>query len=171
MNYTKLSEGEKNALIQKAADAAYHYENTYGSCAQSCLGGLREAFPELGISDEMFKSSYGLAGGCGCSIKGTCGALSGAAMAVSLIAGRDHKHMDDDFTACYDKVKKVLGAFEEKFGVTCCEVQTAMMGSCFDFMTEEGEAGYNANDGDANCAKAVAYATELVARMVVDGEL
>ena len=46
-----------------------------------------------------------------------------------------------------------------------------MMGSCFDFMTEEGEAGYNANDGDANCAKAVAYATELVARMVVDGEL
>ena len=171
MDYTKLSASEKEALIQKAAESAFHYENTYGSCAQSCLGGLRDAFPELGISEEIFKSSYGLAGGCGCSIKGTCGALSGAAMAISLIAGRDKSHMDDDFTSCYDKIKKVIAKFSEKFGVTCCEVQTATMGACFDFMTEVGEAGYNAKNGDENCSKAVSYATQLVAEMIVSGEL
>ena len=170
-DYTKLSASEKEALVKKASESAYNYEKTYGSCAQSCLGGLRDAFPDLGVTDEMFKTSYGLAGGCGFCLEGTCGALSGAAMAISILNGRDKDHMDDDFSACYDKIKKVIANFRSKYGVTCREVQTAMLGDCYDFFTEEGEAGYNAKDGDENCAKAVGYSTKLVAEMIVNGEL
>ena len=47
-DYTKLSASEKEALVKKASESAYNYEKTYGSCAQSCLGGLRDAFPDLG---------------------------------------------------------------------------------------------------------------------------
>ena len=118
-DYTKLSASEKEALVKKASESAYNYEKTYGSCAQSCLGGLRDAFPDLGVTDEMFKTSYGLAGGCGCCLEGTCGALSGAAMAISILNGRDKDHRDDDFSACYDKIKKVIANFRSKYGVTC----------------------------------------------------
>ena len=56
-DYTKLSPDEKDALVKKAMDVGFQTETDYGNCIQSCLNGLYEAFPDLGITKDMLKAS------------------------------------------------------------------------------------------------------------------
>lgn len=60
-DYTKLSPDEKDALVKKAMDVGFQTETDYGNCIQSCLNGLYEAFPDLGITKDMLKASFGIA--------------------------------------------------------------------------------------------------------------
>ena len=71
-DYTKLSQEEKDALVKKAMDVGFQTETDYGNCIQSCLYGLYCAFPDFGITKDMLKASFGIAGGTGCSLMGTC---------------------------------------------------------------------------------------------------
>lgn len=170
--YWLLPQEEKDALVKKAADAAAETESLYGNCVQSVLNGLYVAFPDMGITPEMIKGGFGLAGGCCISLKGTCGALSGAAFAISLFYGRPI----DDFAGYYDDcqalIRTVMDAFEEKYGsVLCCDVLTHNLGAPYDWKTEEGFNAYNAHNGTPEDAAVVAFCTEIVAKMLVDGKL
>ena len=170
--YWKLPEEEKELLVRKAADVAYQTESLYGNCVQSVLNGLYEAFPDMGITPEMIKGGFGLAGGCCISLKGTCGALSGAAFAISLFYGRPI----DDFAGYYDDcqalIRTAMDAFEEKYGgILCHEVLTRNLGAPYDWKTEDGFKEYNDHDGTPHDAEVVAFCTEMVARMLVDGKL
>ena len=147
--YWKLPEEEKELLVRKAADVAHQTESLYGNCVQSVLNGLYEAFPDM-----------------------TCGALSGAAFAISLFYGRPI----DDFAGYYDDcqalIRTVMDAFEEKYGgVLCHEVLTRNLGAPYDWKTEDGFKEYNDHDGTPHDAEVVAFCTEMVARMLVDGKL
>ena len=84
-DYTKLSHEEKEVLVKKAMDVGFQTETDYGNCIQSCLNGLYTAFPDLGITEDMLQACFGIAGGCGCSLLGTCGALNAAAWAMAVI--------------------------------------------------------------------------------------
>ena len=171
-DYASLPQAEKDALVAEAMKVAHDTEFGFGSCAQSVLGGLRKVFPDLGITDEIFTASFGLAGGCGCSLLGTCGALSGAAMAISAICGRPASDMSGDYEACYTEIQKIVPKFAEKYnGVLCKDVMITTMGAVYDWQNEEGAKGYNDHDGDECCAQAVATAAGLVAQMIVDGEI
>ena len=170
--YWLLPQEEKEALIKKACDVAYQTESLYGNCVQSVLNGLYEAFPDMGITPEMIKGGFGLAGGTCISLKGTCGALAGAAFAISLFYGRPI----DDFAGYYDDcqalIRTVMDAFEEKYGsVLCCDVLTHNLGAPYDWKTEEGFKEYNAHEGTPHDAKVVSFRTEKVARMLVEGKL
>ncbi|MBE6030947.1 MAG: C_GCAxxG_C_C family protein [Clostridiales bacterium] len=170
--YVKLSDAEKQALIDKVKQIGHDTETAYGSCAQSCLDALMKVFPELGITDELFTASYGLAGGCGCSLTGTCGALNGAALAISVYCGRNGKDMDGDYGACYEAIRKVVEPFKEKYnGVLCPDVMKATMGDVYDFKTDEGDKLYGEHDGTEHCSQAVAFAASKVAELIVNGEL
>lgn len=57
MDYQKLSAEEKQALVEKARDRAFFYEQEYRNCPQSTLAGLKDVFN--GISDEAFRSVFG----------------------------------------------------------------------------------------------------------------
>lgn len=171
-DYTKLTDAEKKALLDKIAQVAHDTEYSYGSCAQSCLKALKEAFPDMGITDELFTASYGLAGGCGCSLEGTCGALNGAALAVSACIGRPENNMDGDYSSCYEKIRDLVAPFKAKYnGVRCGDVMTTTLGAVYDFKTEEGEKGYMDHDGDEHCAQAVVFAATMVANLILNGEL
>lgn len=87
-DYTALSLEEKEALVKKAMEVSFQTETDYGNCIQSCLNGLYSAFPDIGITEDMLRCSFGIAGGCGCSLLGTCGALNAAAWIISLFYGR-----------------------------------------------------------------------------------
>ena len=170
--YWLLPQEEKDALVKKACDVAHQTESLYGNCVQSVLNGLYEAFPDMGITPEMIKGGFGLAGGTCISLKGTCGALAGAAFAISLFYGRPI----DDFAGYYDDcqalIRTVMDAFEEKYGsVLCCDVLTHNLGAPYDWKTEEGFKAYNEHNGTPHDAEVVAFCTDIVARMLVDGKL
>ena len=170
-DYSKLSPEEKKALVQRAYDAGYHYEHTYSNCCQCTLAALSDVFPDLGIDDKLFKSAFALGGGFGQSTCGTCGALSGAGMAISLLLGRERSHMDTPTQNCFDAAYQVYEKFCETFGgCRCRDVQTSLFGECFEFRKKGRLEGYLAADGHAKCGTVVGTAAALVAELLVSGE-
>lgn len=171
-DYSKLPESEKKALVQKAYDAGFHYEHSYSNCGQCTLAALSDVFPDLGIDDKIFKAAFALGGGFGQSTRGTCGALSGAGIAISLLLGRERSHMDVVTQNCFDAAYEIYEQFIAKFnGPRCCDVQTSLFGQCFEFRKEGQLDGYLAADGHGKCGTVVGTAAALVAQMIVDGKL
>jgi len=171
-DYTILSDQEKDALVKKAVDTSIQTETNYGSCMQSCLYGLRSAFPDIGITEEMLQASYGIAGGCGCSIQGTCGALNAAACVLSLFYGRPATDIGGDYGDCYEAIRDIMDSFRQRYGgILCSDVLTHNLGAPYDWKTPEGDAEYTAHNGTYHCAMTVAFCTERVARMIVNGAL
>lgn len=172
-DYTTLSKKEKEALIMEARNVAIHTETYYGNCMQSVLHGLYKAFPDMGITEDMLRGCFGLAGGCGCSLRGTCGALNGAAWAISLFYGRPIDDLPGDYEDCHAKIREIMDKFSEKYQgrVLCSDILTFNMGAPYDWKTEQGLEDYNAHNGTHYCAEAAAFCTELIARMIVNGEL
>ena len=120
----------------------------------------------------MLRGCFGLAGGCGCSLQGTCGALNAAAWAISLRYGRPIHDLAGDYEACHEKIRDVVEKFRQRYGgVLCSDVMCHTMGAVYDWKTPEGDLGYMEHNGTFHCATAVAFCAEIIARMIVDGEL
>lgn len=115
-DYAILPAEEKEALVKQAMDTAWHIEYDYGNCIQSVLCGLRESFPDIGITDDIIRASFGMAGGGCISLKGTCGALCGAAMAISLFYGRPADDLPGYYDDCHALIRTVMDEFEAKYG-------------------------------------------------------
>lgn len=171
-DYTLLSPEEKQALIQKAYDRGYFYENSYSNCGQCTLAALNDVFPDLGIDEKIYKAAFALGGGLGQTTRGTCGALSGAAMAVSLLLGREMSHMEAVTQNCFDVAHRIYEKFSAKFeGMRCCEVQTHIFGRYYEFRKEGELEGYLAAGGHSKCGTVVGTAASLVAELLVNSEI
>lgn len=87
------------------------------SCSQATLIGTVRAFPEskCELSDASLKAiSCGLRGGIGKTFdEGTCGALTGAVIAIGLLC-------PDDENKAADLSKELYLEFKNKFGTVCC---------------------------------------------------
>ena len=171
-DYAALPYEEKEALVKQAMDRAWQIEYDYGNCIQSVLCGLMEAFPDMGLTPDMVKASFGMAGGGCISLKGTCGALCGAAMAISLFYGRPVDDLPGYYDDCHALIRTIMDAFEAEYGsVLCCDVLKKNLGEAYDWKNEEGFLAYNAHNGSGHDADVAAFCTENVARMLVDGRL
>lgn len=172
LDYTKLPQEEKEALIKKAMNVGIQTETDYGNCIQSMLNGLYSAFPDFGITKDMLKACFGIAGGCGCSLEGTCGALNAAAWAISICYGRPIDDLSGDYDACHAMVRDVVDTFRNEYGgILCKDVMIHTMGDVYDWKTPEGDQGYMDHNGTFHCATAVAFCAEIIARMIVEGKL
>lgn len=85
------------------------------SCSQSTLIGIAREHAEIMPPEPTLKAAAcGLRGGIGKTFdKGTCGALTGAVIALGLI------YADDEAKAA-DKSKQLYQAFKQRFGTVCC---------------------------------------------------
>lgn len=119
---------------ERAERLAKEYLRKYYGCSQTTLAAVADA---LGIdAEQVFKSMIGLAGGVGITGWGTCGALTGAAAAISLYLGPDRREYENTpeirfkiYELCWEVAEK----FKERFGgVTCWEVQRKLFGRHFD---------------------------------------
>ena len=73
-------------ISQKLYDTAFKYEENNGGCCQCVLGSVKE---NLGnISDNLFQAATAMAGGVAAS-GNTCGACTGAILALGAFRGRD----------------------------------------------------------------------------------
>lgn len=103
--------------IEKVNEEILKLRGAGMSCSQSTLIGLARAFSE-GMPDEATLSalSVTLRGGIGATFdEGTCGALTGAAIALGLI-------YRDDPKMAVAKTKELYNTFKERFGSVRCGV-------------------------------------------------
>ena len=133
---------EKSAVDKEVLGEAYR--RGYDYCKRiACAPGVFAAIMEtLGYEDDpkvndVWKATLGLIGGTGNMAIGTCGAMAGAAMAISYSFGFTRKNLQED----PGKMLKVVGAvaevgkkMQEKYDhIQCQEVQFHNWGKSYRF--------------------------------------
>jgi len=122
-------------IAERACELATEYEKTCTGCAQATVAGLLDA---LGIrNDDVFKAASGLADGVGLTGDGSCGSLTGGAMVIGLLLGRERKDHQDILKPMksYLLCKELHGDFIRQYGsCRCHDIQKKLMGRTFDLL-------------------------------------
>ena len=125
-------------------------------CAESVVLALAKA---QGIESDLLPKvatafCSGMARTCG-----TCGALTGAIMGISLGLGRSDA--SGTTQPSYTATQRLIEEFEQEFGARDCHV---LLGC--NLNTPEGQATFRENRLGERCAKYTSKATEIAARIV-----
>ena len=128
-------------------------------CAESVVLAIAHA---EGVESELLPKvatafCSGMARTCG-----TCGALTGAIMGVSLALGRSTAK--DSVQPSYTATQQLIKAFENEFGSRDCQ---ALLGGC-DLNTPEGQAMFKDQKLGQRCLQFTGKAAELAARAIVE---
>ncbi|MDO4418759.1 MAG: C-GCAxxG-C-C family protein [Ruminococcus sp.] len=102
--------------MTKADRAKELFQKGY-NCAQATFGAFAEDYG-LDINVAMTLSA-GLGGGIG-RLRETCGAVTGATLAVSLAMGSFDLNNPDAKTRVYSEIRKVVEIFESETGTIVC---------------------------------------------------
>ena len=156
---------EKFALADQAYETAVCYELDYGCCPQCVLSAIQETVGL--VDDQTIKAAHGLAGGGGLMGQGTCGALTGGLMALSVKKGRDRDQLHKGrFINNYNKGRKLVEKFREEFGgITCEDLQKEFTGKTYDMWNAEEYALFDKRRG-FKCAHATGTVTRWVVEML-----
>jgi C_GCAxxG_C_C family probable redox protein len=141
------------ANVRKSAEE-YFASGLY--CAESVVFALAKA---QGIESEILPKiatafCSGMSRTCG-----TCGALTGAMMGVSLALGRSKA--DDSVEPAYAATQNLIKEFEREFGACECHV---LLGC--DLNTPEGQELFREEGLSAQCTKFTGKAAEIAARII-----
>lgn len=123
----------RSRLSEKAYRLGVEYEKRFHNCAFSAVKALRDT---LNMEYEWpVDRVYGLAGGVGLTGEGSCGALSGAALILTLLcspkAGYESISRDQRYKV-YEMVSELVKKFLKEYGgCTCKRVQEAIFGRSF----------------------------------------
>jgi len=159
---------DKKKLPIKAYDLAYEYEATRGSCPQCVLSAIKET---LGIIDEgTIRAADALAGGTALSSQGTCGALVGGLMAISMLTGRTYPEFSDGKRKrrVFKYAQKLYDRFIQEYGSPlCCDVQKQLFGRSYLLMDKKEyqafeEAGAHVDKCPTVAGNAAKWTTELI---------
>ena len=151
-----MNPSSKPLNAQQAADRAAFYWDDHLLCAESVLAAVAD---HQGISSPLIpKIASGFCSGKS-ETKGTCGALNGGILALSMMLG--HSEPDDDRAELYKKVQALHEAFETQFTHTSCPVLLNV-----DVSTEEGRSAYEANNLHSQCARHIRAMTEKVVELL-----
>ena len=147
-----LSQPERQETIQRAVEAATARFSGEGfNCAESVLYGVAAAL-NLPTSEAILRVATPFGGGIGLA-GSTCGALSGAIMALGLALGRTTPDSDQKKRA-YTHAERVWRRFVERAGgEDCRDINTL---------------GFQHPDHKAFCGRFVAIAAELAAEELLE---
>ena len=164
-----MTERNREAIAERAGELATEYEKTCTGCAQSVVAGLLDAL-EI-ESPDVFKAASGLADGIGLTGDGSCGALTGGAMVIGLVLGRerkDHRDMMKPMQS-YLLCKELHDEFVREYGsCRCHDIQRKIMGRTFDLLDprqlEEAMKEGMLEHCAGVCGRAARRAAELILR-------
>jgi len=136
---------EKSEIDREILDEAYNRGPDYVmryACAPSVFAAVMDT---LGYEDDpavndVWKAAVGLIGGTGNMAIGTCGAMAGAAMAISYCFGLKKGEPKDmmEMLNVTSVVAEVGKKMQEKYGhITCQEVQFHLLGKSYRFTNPE----------------------------------
>ncbi len=153
---------DREKIVDRAEALAAEYTPKLWGCAQTTFWAIYLALKEQGIeitneeaAKQIFKGLVGMSGGNGNMGEGNCGALTGAACAISLVSGIDRAKQLEDINyrwIAFDNVAKTVARdFIENYrGLRCRDVTWARWGKWWDswnpiakneFSKEEKERG------------------------------
>jgi C_GCAxxG_C_C family probable redox protein len=124
---------------QTAYDLGYEYEGKYGACSQCTILAIMDT---LGTRNEdVFKASFGFAGGIG-SLSESCGALAAGIMMISLEHGRELTNLtiqtEEERRDCMEMVRELHARYLEEYGSNkCADVHLKLFGRTFDQWNQE----------------------------------
>ena len=126
---------------------------------------------KLGVgSQEVFKAGSALAGGV--ALRGeTCGAITGAIMAISSVVGREKLEDFEQLRSSMEPASRVYTLFKEKVGHTlCAEIHKILYGRTYHlYIPEEMEAFQNAGGHSREgCPKICGIAARTAAEIILD---
>ena len=121
-------------------------------------------------SREVFKAGSALAGGV--ARRGeTCGALTGAIMAIGSLVGRERLEDIEQLRSSMEPADRVYTLFNEKIGHTlCCEIHRIRYGKVYRlFVPEEMEAFHNmGGHSRKGCPEVCGIAARIAADVILD---
>ncbi|MFH1845421.1 MAG: C-GCAxxG-C-C family protein [bacterium] len=127
-------------------------------CAESVLLAIAES---RGIQSPFIpRMATGFCGGVA-RTGGTCGAVSGAILAINLVLGRDKP--TESVEVNYAAVEALLDMFNAEFGSLSCP---ALIGC--DLGTDAGQQFYEDNDLKPQCTQYVAEAARMAQSILVE---
>ena len=132
--------------------------NSNFNCSQSVLAAFADKF---GMDESAaLKVASGFGGGIGCS-GGTCGALTGAVMALGLCCGTADPSDKTAKVEVYRKVRRLTEEYKLHTGSTICR---ELMG--FDMSTPEGHKMSKMPGAFDRCDDFVRIAVEILEEML-----
>ena len=144
----EILESLDQSLPKSVALSLRYFQNGL-YCSEAILRGFNEAYA-LGFPPEQYKIATAFGSGLGES-GCACGAVTGAMMVLSLIAGRTHNYESErvSFTA----VNKLHDAFRKEYKAMCCRILTK-------------DVEWNSAEHKLNCEALVLHAAELAEAII-----
>jgi C_GCAxxG_C_C family probable redox protein len=163
-----MTKSDKENKMTKAYEMGFKFEREYGNCSQCVFAAVSDVRGKS--NDEIFKAIDGLAGGVGRSTNGTCGALSGGVVAISLSYGRQAFSNPGQKEKCAKLAKKLHDRFIEEYGsVLCKDIQTKIMGRSYDMWDPKDRQEFDKAGGHTDkCPDVVGKAARWVVEMLMD---
>jgi C_GCAxxG_C_C family probable redox protein len=121
-------------------------------------------------SKEVFKAGSALAGGVAKQGE-TCGALTGAIMAIGSLIGRERLEDLDQYRKAMGVATKVYDLFKERIGHTLCwEIHKIRYGRTYRlFIPEEYEAFHKmGGHGRKGCPEVCGIAARIAGEIILD---
>jgi len=156
------------AIAERAGQLAAEYEKTCTNCAQSAVAGLLDAL-EID-ADDVFKAASGLADGIGLTGDGSCGSLTGCAMVIGLIFGRERKdHRDmmkpmQSYLLCKELHE---GIIREYGSCRCHDIQQKIMGRTYNLLDPKELEEAMKEGMLEHCAGVVGRTTRRAAELIL----
>jgi C_GCAxxG_C_C family probable redox protein len=156
------------AIAERAGQMAADYEKTCTGCAQSAVAGLLDAF-EID-SEDVFKAASGLADGIGLTGDGSCGSLTGCAMVIGLIFGRERKdHRDmmkpmQSYLLCKELHEEII---REYGSCRCHDIQQKIMGRTYNLLDPKELEEAMKEGMLEHCAGVVGRTTRRAAELIL----
>jgi C_GCAxxG_C_C family probable redox protein len=119
---------------------------------------------------EVFKAGTALAGGVAGRGE-TCGALTGAIMAMDLLVGRERLKDIEQLEKAMEQAGRIYTLFKEKIGHTLCwEIHKIRYGKSYRlFLPEEREAFHNMGGHNREgCPEVCGIAARIAADVILD---
>ena len=121
-------------------------------------------------SAEVFKAGSALAGGV--ARRGeTCGALTGAIMAVCSVVGRERLEDRDQYGKAMDVAGRVYDRFNEEVGQTLCwEIHKKRFGRVYRLFIPEERTAFHEMGGHSRtgCPEVCGVAARIAAEVLLD---
>jgi C_GCAxxG_C_C family probable redox protein len=121
-------------------------------------------------NEATFMAGSSLAGGVARSGE-TCGALTGAIMAIGMVAGRRNLEDSDTYQSCMVLAREAREKFLERVGNTlCAEIHKILLGRSYRLWDEEDRQRFHDDGGHSRegcpgvCGKAARIAAEIIMR-------
>jgi C_GCAxxG_C_C family probable redox protein len=121
-------------------------------------------------STEVFKAGSALAGGV--ARRGeTCGALTGAIMAVCCVVGRERLEDREQYQKAMVEAGRVYDRFNEEVGKTlCAEIQAKKFGKAFRMWVPEERTAFHDAGGHSKtgCPQVCGIAARIAAEIILE---